>query len=268
MKLISQDRREDSLLSICYPCGMDLTIPSFSLYYFMQVNEYLKNTGDITLAEEVYDKLISVLNVFINNRKDGLVLKFEGENHWNFYDWSPQLDGELHGTEDAIPDLMINLLFILALQNLREIAFKIGKSFAYEDLLEESKKRANEAFFNEDVGVYSMTVGGDEYTVLGNALAILAELELDKEYVCEKIVNGELSDCSLSMKIFKYDALLATDKEKYQAWVLKEIRREYGKMIEQGNTVWETIDGASAFDNAGSLCHGWSAVPILFLNNF
>ena len=59
-------------------------------------------------------------------------------------------------------------------------------------------------------------LGGDEYTVLGNALAILAGLELDKEYVCEKIVNGELTDCSLSMKISKYDALLATDKEKYQ----------------------------------------------------
>lgn len=264
LKLISQDRREDGLLAICYPCGMDLTIPSFSLYYFMQVNEYLKNTGDITLAQEVYDKLISVLNVFINNRKDGLVLKFEGENHWNFYDWSPHLDGELHGTEDAIPDLMINLLFILALQNLREIAFKIGKTFAYEDLLEESKKRANEAFFNAETGLYSMTVGGREYTVLGNALAILAGLELDKEYVCEKIVNGELSDCSLSMKIFKYDALLVTDKEKYHEWELNEIRREYGKMIEQGNTVWETIDGASAFDDAGSLCHGWSAIPVYY----
>ena len=268
LKLISQDRREDGLLSICYPCGMDLTIPSFSLYYFMQVNEYLKNTGDITLAEEVYDKLISVLNVFIDNRKDGLVLKFEGENHWNFYDWSPYLDGELHGTEDAVPDLMINLLFILALQNLRDIALKIGKSFAYGDLFKESKKRTKEAFYNAETGLYSMTVGGDEYTVLGNALAILAGLELDKEYVCEKIVNGELSDCSLSMKIFKYDALRATDKEKYQEWVLNEIRREYGKMIERGDTVWETIDGASAFDNAGSLCHGWSAVPILFLNNF
>ena len=109
-----------------------------------------------------------------------------------------------------------------------------------------------------------MTVGGSEYTVLGNALAILAELELDKEYVCEKIVNGELSDCSLSMKIFKYDALLVTDKEKYHEWVLNEIRREYGKMIEQGNTVWETIDGASAFDDAGSLCHGWSAIPVYY----
>lgn len=264
LKLISQDRREDGLLAICYPCGMDLTIPSFSLYYFMQVNEYLKNTGDITLAREVYDKLISVLNVFIGNRKDGLVLKFEGENHWNFYDWSPYLDGALHGTEDAIPDLMINLLFILALQNLREITLKIGKSFAYGNLLEESKKHTNQAFYNEDVGLYSMTVGGNEYTVLGNALAILAGLKLDKEYVCEKIINNELSDCSLSMKIFKYDALLATDKEKYQEWVLNEIRREYGKMIEQGNTVWETIEGASAFDNAGSLCHGWSAIPIYY----
>ena len=264
LKLISQDRREDGLLAICYPCGMDLTIPSFSLYYFMQVNEYLKNTGDITLAQEVYDKLISVLNVFIGNRKDGLVIKFEGVNHWNFYDWSPYLDGALHGTEEAIPDLMINLLFILALQNLREIALKIGKSFAYEELLEESKKRTKETFYNAETGLYSMTEGGSEYTVLGNALAILAGLKLDKEYVCEKIVNGELSDCSLSMKIFKYDALLATDKQKYQEWVLNEIRREYGKMIEQGNTVWETIDGASAFNNAGSLCHGWSAIPVYY----
>jgi hypothetical protein len=265
LKLISQDSRKDGLLAICYPCGMDLTIPSFSLYYFMQINEYLKNTGDITLAQEVYDKLISVLNVFIGNRKDGLVLKFEGVNHWNFYDWSPYLDGALHGTEDAVPDLMINLLFILALQSLREIALKIGQPFAYGDLLEESKKRTQKAFFNANAGLYSMTVGGNEYTVLGNALAILAELELDKEYVCEKIVGCELCDCSLSMKIFKYDALLATDKEKYQDWVLNEIRSDYGKMLEQGNTVWETIDGASAFDNAGSLCHGWSAVPILYL---
>lgn len=265
LKLISQDRRDDGLLAICYPCGMDLTIPSFSLYYFMQVNEYLKNTGDISLAEEVYDKLISVLNVFINNRKDGLVLKFEGANHWNFYDWSPYLDGALHGTEDAIPDLMINLLFILALQNLHEIALKIGQAFAYVDLLEESKKRTKEAFYNADEGLYSMTVGGDEYTVLGNALAILAGLELDKEYVCEKIVSGELFECSLSMKCFKYDALLATSKEKWQGYVLDEIRKDYRMMLDaDSSTVWETIEGASAFEDAGSLCHGWSSIPVLY----
>lgn len=264
LKLVSQDRREDGLLAICYPCGMDLTIPSFSLYYFMQVNEYLRYTGDISIAEEIYGKLMSVLQVFIDNRKDGVLLKFEGENHWNFYDWSPYLDGELHGTEDAIPDFMINVLFILALENLREIDEKLGKTFAYDTLLQESKQRTKAVFFDKTAGVYSMTAGGNEYTVLCNALAVLAGLtsQQESEKICEKIVNGELHDCSLSMKIFKYDALLFTDKVKYKGWILDEIRREYGKMTEQGNTVWETIDGASAFDNAGSLCHGWSAVPI------
>lgn len=268
LKLISQDRREDDLLAICYPCGMDLTIPSFSLYYFLQVNEYLKYTGDLSLAEEVYDKLISVLNVFIRNRKDGLVLKFEGTNHWNFYDWSQYLDGDLHETEEAIPDLMVNVLFILALQNLKEIDEKLGKAFAYEALLTESKKYTREAFYNSATGVFSMTIGGNDYTVLGNSLAILSGLTSKKEneVICEKIANGDLSDCSLSMKGFKFDALLATDKAKWQGHVRDEIQKDYGKMVENGNTVWETSDGASAFDNAGSLCHGWSSVPILYLS--
>ena len=267
LKLISQDRREDGLLAICYPCGMDLTIPSFSLYYFMEINEYLRHTGDLSLAEEVYDKLISVLNVFINNRKDGLVLKFEGANHWNFYDWSPYLDGDLHETEEAVPDLMVNVLFVLALQNLKEIDEKLGKVFAYEGLLEESKENTREAFYNPEKGLFSMTIGGKEYTVLGNALAILSGLtsKNEGEFICEKIANGALSDCSLSMKGFKFDALLNMDKIKWQGHVRDEIRNDYKTMIENGNTVWETIDGASAFDNAGSLCHGWASVPILYL---
>ena len=268
LKLISQDRREDDLLAICYPCGMDLTIPSFSLYYFLQVNEYLKYTGDLSLAEEVYDKLISVLNVFIRNRKDGLVLKFEGANHWNFYDWSQYLDGDLHETEEAIPDFMVNILFILALQNLKEIDEKLGKAFAYEALLTESKKYTREAFYNSAMGVFSMTIGGNDYTVLGNSLAILSGLTSKKENeaICEKIANGDLSDCSLSMKGFKFDALLTTDKAKWQGHVRDEIQKDYVKMVESGNTVWETSDGASAFDNAGSLCHGWSSIPILYLS--
>ncbi len=268
LKLIAQDRRDDGLLAICSPCGMDLTIPSFSLYYFLQVNEYLRYTGDISLAEEVYDKLISVLQAFIEDRKEGLLLKFEGENHWNFYDWSPYLDGELHGSEDAVPDLMINLLFIFALQNLREIDEKLGREFAYTALLEESKRRTREVFFCHNEGLYAMTIDGKGFTALGNALAILTGLvsKEESEYICEKIARGELIDCSLSMKTFKYDALYAVNKEKWRGHVRDEIRKDYGEMVSMGDTVWETGDGAAAFDGAGSLCHGWSAIPILYLD--
>ena len=67
------------------------------------------------------------------------------------------------------------------------------------------------------------------------------------------------------MLTFRYDALLYTDKEKYSSYILDEIERKYRPMVEYGiGTVWETELGQSDFENAGSLCHGWSALPIYY----
>ena len=64
------------------------------------------------------------------------------------------------------------------------------------------------------------------------------------------------------MKCFKYDALLKTDI-KHKDTVLEEIRKTYTPMLKTG-TVWETDKGESDFDGAGSLCHGWSAIPVYY----
>lgn len=73
--------------------------------------------------------------------------------------------------------------------------------------------------------------------------------------------------CSLSMKPFKYGAMLKVDRKKYKNVILDEIRATYKPMEDGGSgTVWETIEGAEAFDNAGSLCHGWSAIPIYYFD--
>ena len=265
--LMSKDRRKDGLLSICYPCGMDLTIPSFSLYYFMAVKEYIEYTGDVSLGEEVYKKLVSIVDVFLKNKQNGLICTFEGLNHWNFYDWSEFLEGELHEYDTAHPDLMINCLFIMALENLREIAGRINQPFSYDEILTETKVNAKAAFYDEKTGAYALTQGGKEFTALGNALALLSGIVENAEDLCEKIAKDEFSGCSLSMKCFKYDALLLTNKAKWQEQVLNEIRKDYKIMLNAGATsVWETIDGASAFDNAGSLCHGWSAIPVHYFN--
>lgn len=267
LKLISQDNRKDGLLSICYPCGMDLTIPSFSLYYFLAVREYIEYTGDIAFVKEIYPKLLSVLEVFVQNRKDGLVCKFEGAENWNFYEWIPALEGTLFRPEQPMPDLMINALFIIALNNLREIAQKIGETFSYEEILKETKAQAKKVFYNAQKSAFAHTVNGEHYTVLGNACAILAGLATgeEKRAICEKMLSDELLECTLSMKYFKYESLLLTDKETYAEKVLAEIKSDYTKMLNAGATsVWETILGAADFDNAGSLCHGWSAVPIYY----
>ena len=70
---------------------------------------------------------------------------------------------------------------------------------------------------------------------------------------------------SLSMNCFRYDALLEADREKYKNIILDEIDETYLKMLKDGaTTFWETEDGAPAFGNAGSLCHGWSALPVYY----
>lgn len=264
LKLIGQDTRPDRLLSICYPCGGSLAIPSFSLYYIVEMEEYLRYTGDTSLAGVLLPKLESILNEFLDNSKDGLICKFEGNKMWNFYDWSDYSAGTLGRTEEAIPDLAVNCLFVMALDCLERICTALGKEFAFAGLAESMRPMIKKRFLTEK-DIFTMHEGDEQYNVLGNSLAILAKVVTgsDAEALCEKMLSGQMSDCSLSMKILEYQALLDTNEEKYRDTVLGEIRRNYKVMLDYGSdTVWETMDGESAFRNAGSLCHGWSAVPV------
>ena len=265
--LMSRDRRPEGLLSICSPCGQDLLIPSFSLYYFMAVREYMDHTGDVSLGGQVYPKLISIVEAFLKNRDEhGLIMRYEGHTKWNFYDWSEHLEGRLGSSESAVADVIINSLFVMALEHLQAISQMAGLPFAYGQALSDIREKAKIEFFDGQRGAYSLTRGGGEFTALGNALAILAGFAEDPKRICEQIVRGNLSDCSLSMRCFKYDALLQTDEARWRPYIVDEIRRDYSRMLDQGATsVWETKEGASAFGNAGSLCHGWSAVPICYL---
>ncbi len=70
---------------------------------------------------------------------------------------------------------------------------------------------------------------------------------------------------TLSMNIFRFDALLAADRERFAPIILNELDRDYLYMLRQGaTTFWETIHGAEDFGDAGSLCHGWTALPIYY----
>ncbi len=70
---------------------------------------------------------------------------------------------------------------------------------------------------------------------------------------------------TLSMNSFRFDALLKTDAEKYRDVILDELDRDYLYMLRNGATsFWETINGDFDFGYAGSLCHGWSALPVYY----
>ncbi len=264
--LISKDDRPDGLLNITYPSGGILAIPSFSLHYFTAVREYLEATGDLSLGEAVYGKLLSIAEVFLKQMKDGLLWTFEDRSYWNFYDWSPFNDENI-GSASTHPDLMINAMFIIALKNLKAVSQMLGRDFSFDELITELMKSTKKAFFVEEDGLFSMSRTEKQYSELGNSVAILAGIadEDESRVIAEKMLQGKTEECSLSAKCFKYDALLKVS-ENYRGAVLDEIRRTYKLMVDIGATsVWEVIEGESAFDDAGSLCHGWSSLPILYL---
>ncbi len=264
--LISKDVRDDGLLSITYPSGGELAIPSFSLHYFTAIKEYIENTGDCSLGLEVYDKLLSLVDVFKKQLKNGILCSFFNKEHWNFYDWSPFLVEKI-GVEGSKQDYMLSCLFLIALQNMKYIAEKISKPFNEQALIDELRCNIKEMFFNKESGLFSLSSVDKEFNQLPNALAILAGIttQSEAEIIAQKLMSDEVAECSLSAKTFIYDALLKVDKE-YLKDVLKEIRKNYTVMLEAGATsVWEVIEGESAFEDAGSLCHGWSAIPILYL---
>ena len=109
------------------------------------------------------------------------------------------------------------------------------------------------------------------FSILGNSLAILCGAATQKEATrIAEIMKGEneLTPISLSMKLFEFDALLCADPNNKE-WILNDIDRVYKKMLDDGaTTFYETEEGWKAFDDAGSLCHGWSAIPIYYYHLF
>ena len=264
--LMSYDRRDDGLLSICYPCGIDLTIPSFSLYYIVSVLEYIKHSNDTDFVHIVNHKMVEILETYKKNADGGLVKIFSGESHWNFYDWSPNLSGNLWHSQEAKADATINLLTIIALKSYKEICKITGLEFGYDNMLSSLEKLTKETFFDKEKMVFVDTVDQRNELALTNALGVISGVADEyKDIVANKLKGGELTPCSLSMKTFVYDALVLADKDGNREYILNDIRQTYKKMLDFGSTtVWETAVGRDDFEGAGSLCHGWSSIPVYY----
>lgn len=267
LKLISEDKRADNLLSICFPCSKDLTIPCYSLYYILAVKEYLEYSGDIDFIKEIYPKLKSIISTFIDKMKNGLLCKFEDKAHWNFYDWSEYLSGYCGLRDEPIPDIMINLIMIMALDCFKFICDKTENEYLYGNTDDILRKKVNEQFYNKTENAYSVTIGTNEFCDLANAFAVLTDTAKGDiaNNICERLLTGTWHSCSLSMKTFVYDALLKNNTEKYKDTVLNDIRKNYKYMLDNGATsVWETLEGYKDQQGSGSLCHGWSSIPVYY----
>ncbi len=262
LELMANDRHPDKFLSICPPSSNTLVIPSFSMHFITECCEYAEYSNDATLMDKIYPKLCNILEAFLPNIRNGILCI--DEKYWNFYEWTPGLDDRYYvanrKSEFKESDIILNSLMIISLERLA----KYGNTEKYLAVANELRQNAKQLFYDGET-VWN-TKSRNSASELGASLAILADIVTGEESVrlAKRIEKGDFTHISLSMNCFKYDALLKVSK-KYKEWILSDIERIYVPMLDGGTgTVWETEDGQSDFDNAGSLCHGWSAMPIYY----
>ena len=262
LMLIGDGIRDDDILEICYPSEKNYGIPFFSLIFPIQLYEY-SIYGD---SRMVVEALIPVVRRILNGFKEridetGLIPSMKG--HWNFYEWT---DGSASLNEcggfvqPTHYDLILNCAFVYACEYFEKLT---GEKIDNAAL----KKAIHDNFYVEEKGLYKLCLTGDaKYSRLGNSFASLIGLG-DKEGFIERLINDDsLVDVSLSMRAFYYDALLRVD-EKYKDYIIEDIKVRYKKMLDAGaTTFWETELGWEDFGQAGSLCHGWSALPVYYLS--
>lgn len=276
LKLFSKAIKEDGLLTICSPTDEKLKIPSFSLFYIVQLNEYYKYSGDKETVKYCFLTTKTVVDTFVNRiDKSGLIPNFDGEYYWNFYEWQKGLDGsdKTPGRYDTCLNTILSIVLDL-FSELCEVSGIDGKP--YLKVREKLNDSIYNNLFDKDTGLFKLFKDqtDNRVSVLANAFGFLCGAISNEESgkILDLILKSECDTgkfevipATLSMDTFRYEALLKADKEKYKDAILNEIDRVYFNMLRNGATsFWETKKGADDFKYAGSLCHGWSAMPIYY----
>ena len=275
LDLLGRGVREDRLLSLCAPAEISLTIPIFSFAWIAAVAEYWIYSGDDSVSRAhalVMDGILTA-TMARPHGSSGLYLSPAGKGIWNFYEWNDGLTGfipqEGEVVRDDTADSIYNLTLLEAI-GWRAWMHEQNGDCAALRLREQYKKLSAAiatAFWNDRrSAVASRSSGGpdDHCSELATALALtLGVLDAERsERAASSIINGGLVPATLSSMRYLVDGLFRSGPQA-RTHLLDRVEKTWGSMILRGATsCWETIAGADDFDGAGSLCHGWSALPV------
>ncbi len=276
-KLLGQGMNEkDGFLELCSPGQVGVNIPSFSLAWILALDDYMLFSGDRDFVKSQLPIARRIIERCNRESTGPIVGTPQGKRMWNFYEWAPGLDGSgSRGFEVVTEERFeapLNLFYLLALDAMAKMAKECGDDGAeFTKIAGEVRAAFADKFWDGDEKAFLTRVGdgnAPHFAELTQALAILAGVVPEAELggLRDRLArdNNGMVPCTISHTLYKFEALL-TDRDRFAARVFELIERDWGFMLGQGATsFWETIDGASAFGNAGSLCHGWSGIPAWF----
>lgn len=270
LRTIAQSLRPDGLLELCAPGLVGLNIPCYTAVYLRQVLEYTQYSGDATLAREVFDVMTVIVEKLMERiDENGLFAGHQGEEYWHFYEWRQGMH-TLGITEPGFYECPMQAFVADAFFCYDRICQMLNEpAGAYTEAGKKLLEKTHQVFFDESMGAYRTRPQQTPEHELTQALMLCVGgvPEAYKKQVEQTILQEKLIPASLSTTIFTFEALLENPENR--AYVLEKIEKIWGNMLKAGaQTFWETEAGEQDFDRSGSLCHGWSAVPVYIFGRY
>lgn len=248
-------------------------IPGYSSFWFTELENYERHTGDRAYLEEVHPQLLQLLEL-MDKEFDAQNQFINRTNAWLFVDWAPGLNGD---TPEARRTTVVEYYR----------AYLAGA-----DLLRQLGDTANADHFDQRAAALKASLqrtraAGEDYfgpRWQTNAMAVLSGVADPAQYA--SIWSNVLSKVgeptfrpNLITPYYGAYVLDAFAKMDQRQAALNWIREYWGGMIAEGaTTFWEAYDPSWPKDNphvdlqadgrAGyfvSLSHGWSAGPTYWL---
>lgn len=240
----------------------------YSLLYGVALLEYLKATGDMTTARELWPVVARQIEIARTYLKDYLYDMQKQPQWWLVFDWKDDLDR--HASVQG--------LMTFAVERGWELAQMVGRERDvrdWPDLVKRMRRASRRAFYDADAGV---VVSGPQRQVsyLSQVWMILSGTLSPKEgaRAMTAVLNDPTACRPGSPYAYHYviEALIACGMRDEAREQLLEY---WGGMVGRGaDTFWEVYDPMDdckspyGFYPVNSYCHAWSCTPVYFINTY
>ncbi len=274
-ELLGRGIRDDGLLELCAPAKVGVTIPVFSLVWIVELAEHWLHSGSPALFKQFAAQIRGMLQTAINryDERTGLYGLSRGKDQWHFYEWTPGLCGTIGKGLAGTPHHAAYNLHLL--EALNAYAWMLHSAGEVKEAALVNRRRAqlsraiHKAFWDNRHHAYATTLERGRQNGLHEYTQMLA---LHQGIVPSKLATSLLRSArdekwapmTLSALLYQVTALMPRDAASRQ-FACRRVHNAFDAMVQNGaTTLWETQYGADDFGYAGSLCHGWSALPVYF----
>ena len=262
-------------------------IPNFALCWVLAACEYYQKTKDAQFIKEIFPVIEGIMTAYEKLIRELGIECFPHAEYFNFYEWSKGMEPDTNANTDVMKILRTKETTIDCIPTAhfafiaRELSSVLSDmNWGYADKYTKLHALVSplvENFYDETDGYYFSYISKDgkrygkhectqAHVLYCEAGDLSHHARVAKQMIQE---NNGLGRITLSTLQYKFDGVIKALGQEGLDWVYAELENIFGTMCFEGYTSFPEMEGGEKiFEDAASLCHGWSGVGCYIYNKY